>query len=145
MPDLQFKINLCCKVRNVGILRVCFAHYLESLHIFVLELNFSDDKHVQLQALGLSPAGSRGKALLVLQMSENSLGKLLFLQFQKNTANLLNPFFLESWMILIMECFSFCPTSSYVFILDVGLWSIMMCTSTDTKKSISFILLQTRL
>lgn len=43
MPDLQFKINLCCKVRNVGILGVCFAHYLESLHIFVLELNFSND------------------------------------------------------------------------------------------------------
>jgi len=46
MPDLQFKINLCYKVRNVGILRVCFARYLESLHIFVLELNFSNDKHV---------------------------------------------------------------------------------------------------
>lgn len=90
MPDLQFKINFCCKVRNVGILRVCFAHYLESLHIFVLELNLSNDKYVQLQAFGLSAAGSRGKTLLIFQTRDNSFGELLFLQFQNHF------FFLES-------------------------------------------------
>lgn len=44
MTDLRFNINLCCQFRNTGILRVCFPQRLESLHISVLELNYSD-KH----------------------------------------------------------------------------------------------------